>query len=113
VADAVAGNSASALSSLGGSVSGAVMDAYIRHEALLDEAYAAKGQQPYPAESVTQIPGGYQMCVSSNCESFTRFRFDASGRITDFFTHGEMTSKRLAVGASGTGSGLEISVLAR
>lgn len=109
IADALASNSASAISSLGSSVSGAVMDVYIRHEALLGEAYAAEGQ-PISAEPVYQIPGGYKTCSSSTtCESFTGFRSDSSGRITDLFSNGGMVSERMAVGADGTGSGLEIS----
>lgn len=49
------------------------------------------------------------MCGSNTCESFTRFRPDASGRITNFFTNGTMVSKRLALGADSSGAGLEIS----
>jgi hypothetical protein len=109
IADALASNSASVISALASSVSGAMMGAYIRHEALQAEAYAAEGQ-PFSAEPVYQIPGGYKICSpSTTCESFTSFRSDASGRITDLYANGGMVSKRLAVGADSTGSGLEIS----
>lgn len=102
LAYALAGTSASVMLKALSSVSGPVMDAYVRHEALVDEAYAEAGQdQP---ESASKIPDGYQLCYSGTCQSLTGFRSDASGRITDFFSEGA-----LAVGAGSTGSGLEIS----
>lgn len=78
-------------------------------EALLNGAYAAAGQ-PVQSGSVTEIPKGFQTCWSgASCQSFTGFRWDASGRITDFLVDGQPISGRLALGADSTGSGLDIS----
>jgi hypothetical protein len=100
-------------SSLASAISGLVMRNYARFEALLAEANAAAGSPDSP-ETVSPIPGGYQDCgTDSNgntaCDSFTGFRTDASGRITDLAVNGHLISPRLAVGASGTGSQLAIS----
>lgn len=58
---------------------------------------------------MTQISGGFQSCWSATrCQSYTGFRSDASGRITDFLVDGQSVSSRLAVGADSTGSGLAI-----
>ena len=100
------------MSSVDSSVAGPVMDAYIQFQALQDEASAAQGYSSQPA-SVTQIPGGYQICEpdgSSNlCTSFTGFRSDSSGRITDFLSDGQLISSRIAAGSDSAGSGLAIS----
>ena len=85
------------------------MPYYIRTQALLDEAYAAAGQSAQPG-SVTQIPRGFQSCwPQTPCESYTGFRSDASGRITDFLVDGQSVSSRLTIGADSTGSGLAVS----
>lgn len=99
--------------SLASAISGPVMLAYARFEALLDEASAASGS-PNTAETVSTIPGGYQDCgTNSNggttCNSLTGFHTNASGRITDFAVNGHPISPRLAAGASATRSQLAIS----
>lgn len=111
VADAFASGSASQMSSAASAVSGPVMETWVRTQVLMDEAYSAEGEGDQAA-SVTEIPGGYQLCLSGTCVSATEFHSDASGRITDFFTDGGLVSHRLAVGADSTGSGLEISDVA-
>jgi hypothetical protein len=105
---ALASGSSSEMSSAASSVSGPVMDVYVHREALDDQAYAAAGQGAQ-ALPVNQIPGGYQICQSGTCASYTEFHSDASGRITDLFADGGLVSHRLAVGTDSTGSGLEIS----
>ena len=110
IAYALASESASEVSSTGSSVAGPVMPHYIRMQALWDTAYAAAGDSAQPG-SVTQIPGGFQSCWpgATGCQSYTGFRSDGSGRITDFLVNGESVSSRLSIGADSTGSGLEIS----
>lgn len=109
IVNGLATGSSSEVSSLGGAVSGPVMDAYIRIQALEDEAYAAEGQA-LPSGSVNKIPGGYDLCWPSNpCLSFTGFRSSAAGRITDFRVDRKLVSGRVAMGGESTGSGLEIS----
>ena len=49
------------------------------------------------------------MALGTPCESYTGFRSDMSGRITDFLVDGQSVSGRLAIGADSTGSGLAIS----
>jgi len=100
-------------SSLASAISGPVMRNYARFEALQAEAHAAAGSPGSP-ETVSPIPGGYQLCgTDSNgntaCDKFTGFRTDASGRITDLAVNGQLISPRLAVGASSIGSQLAIS----
>jgi hypothetical protein len=94
-------------------ISGPVMRSYALFEALLTEANAASGS-PNTPETVSTIPGGYQDCGTgsngkNSCSSFTGFRTDASGRITDLAVNGHLISPRLAVGASNSGSQLAIS----
>jgi hypothetical protein len=112
ITDAIASGSASMMSSVGSSAAGPVMEAYIQFQALQDEASAAQGFSNQ-SDSVTQIPGGYQLCEpegSSNlCTSFTGFRSDTSGRITDFQSDGQLISSRIAAGSDSAGSGLAIS----
>jgi hypothetical protein len=100
-------------SSLASAISGPVMRAYARFEALYAEANAASGS-PDATEVVSTIPGGYQDCgPNSNgntvCDAFTEFHTDASGRITNFAVNGHPVAPRLAAGASITGSQLAIS----
>ena len=98
---------------LASAISGPVMRNYAQFESLLAEANAAAGSPDTPG-TVSTIPGGYQDCGtdsngSTSCDSFTGFRTDASGRITDFAVNGHLISPRLAAGASSTGSQLAIS----
>lgn len=100
-------------SSLARIISGPVMRDYVKFEALLDEADAASGSPDTPG-TVSMISAGYQDCGtdssgSTTCDSFTGFRTNASGRITDFAVNGQRISPRLAVGASSTGSQLAVS----
>jgi hypothetical protein len=108
LADDWASESASQMSSAASVVSGPVMETWVRTEVLEDQAAAAAGEGDQHA-SVSQIPGGDELCFSGNCVSATQFHSDASGRITDFFVNGGLVSHRLTVGASITASGLEIS----
>jgi hypothetical protein len=107
---ALASESASEVSSVGSSVAGQVMPYYIRMQALWDTAYAAAGDSAQ-AGSVTQIPEGFQACWSgaTGCQTYTGFRSDTSGRITDFLVNSQSVSSRLAIGGDSTGSGLAIS----
>jgi hypothetical protein len=84
------------------------MDAYVRNQELQDDSYAAVGQG-VQAATVNQIHDGYRLCLGGQCVSFTKFRSDTSGRITDFSANGRLVSHRMAVGTDRTSSGLEIS----
>jgi hypothetical protein len=93
-------------------ISGPVMREYVKFQALWDEAMAANGQ-PVAPETVSTIPGGYQLCATSNggtsCDSFTGWQTDGQGHITDLDVNGQLIAPRLAVGKPDTGSQLAIS----
>jgi len=94
--------------SLASSVAGVEMSRYVR-QVLKSKAYAASGT-PGPSASVTQIPGGFQLCWPGvACQAVTGFRSNASGRITDFLVNDQPVSSRFAIGADGAASGLAIS----
>jgi hypothetical protein len=99
-------------SPLASAISGPVMRDYVQFQALWDQALAASGHPAAP-ETVSTIPGGYQLCGTSNgstfCDSFTGWRTDARGRITDLAVDGQLISPRLAAGRPSTGSQLAIS----
>lgn len=108
----MASDSEASISALLSSVAGPVMHSYIRLQALEAAAYAAEGQAGQPG-TVTRILGGFQICFGTQgCQSFTGFRSDATGHITDLAVDGQLISGRLAVGSDRTGSGLAISSVA-
>lgn len=87
-------------------VAGPVMTAYVTLQAIEAEASEAAGQ-PYPAESVTAIGGGYQLCLpQGQCDSFTAFQTDAAGRVTGADVDGQPIAARLATGPSDHANGL-------
>jgi hypothetical protein len=86
------------------------MPSYIRMQALEAEVLAGEGQA-VTAGSVTRIHDGFQICWGGGqgCQSFTGFRVNITGHITDLAVDGQLISGRLAVGTNSTGSGLAIS----
>jgi hypothetical protein len=110
-ADEVADNNELSLRSV---VAGPVMQSYIRQQALIVEAAAEAGSPGATSTVRAGVHGGYQLCSTdssghTSCDSFTGFRTDAAGRITDLAVDGQLISARLAVGADSTGSQLAIS----
>ena len=104
--DALATGSSATMQSAVSSVSGPVMMSYITLQVIEDAAAEGSGQ-PYPAESVTAIGGGYQLCVpQGQCDSVTGFQTDAAGRITGMDVDGEPVAARLATGPSDHANGL-------
>jgi hypothetical protein len=94
-------------------ISGPAMRDYVEFEALFAQALAADGQ-PLAPETVTTIPGGYQLCETSSngspsCDSFTEWQTGAKGRITDLAVDGQLILPRLGAGKLDTGSPLAIS----
>lgn len=91
-------------------VAGSMMRAYIRFEHEFTAADAATGQ-PYPASTVSSIPGGYQLCASdgSGCDDFTAFTTNTAGRITGFSVNGQPVAGRIATGARSSIHGLVVS----
>lgn len=101
------------VTSLFSAVAGPVMRNYLREQAVLHEAEAEAGSAP-ASNTVSTIPGGYRLCWtdssgSTQCNSFTRFRTDTSGRVTDAAVDGQLISARLGAGTSSRGSQLAIS----
>jgi hypothetical protein len=105
-------SSSSDTSPVVGAISGPVMGNYVKFEELFDQAYAADGQ-PLSPETMTTIPGGYQLCATSDgstsCDSFTGWQTNAQGRITDLDVDGQLIAPRLAAGRPNGGSQLAIS----
>jgi hypothetical protein len=99
-------------SSPASAISGPVMRDYLQFEALWGEALAAAGQ-PLTSETVSTIPGGYQLCGTSNgstaCDSFTDWKTGAQDRITDLAVDGQLIAPRLAAGQPAAGSQLAVS----
>ncbi len=93
-------------------VAGSVMRNYLREQTVLDAAEAEAGSAP-ASNTVSTIPGGYRLCWTDSsgntqCNSFTGFRTNASGRITDAAVDGQLISSRLGAGTSSRGSQLAI-----
>jgi hypothetical protein len=115
LAQALAGDSASALSSLvNQSVTGSVMVSYVRSEAVEDQALATAGQAGSP-ETIAAVVGGWSMCPatgSGGCDTLTGIKADSDGLLTDVLVDGLPVSGRLSVGTRTTGGGLTISWVA-
>jgi hypothetical protein len=115
LAQALAGDSASALSSLANqSVTGPVMVTYVRSEAVQDLALATAGQAD-PPETIAQVVGGWSMCPAQGnggCDTLTGIKADSDGLLTDVLVDGLPVSSRLSVGTKSTGGGLTISWVA-
>jgi len=107
IVGALASGTSASISSVRNSVAGPMMTHYLRLQALEAEALDAAGT-PEDAGSVTRIAGGYQNCYSGGqgCQSFTAFRSDAAGHITDLDVGGQPISARLAWGPAARGAGL-------
>jgi hypothetical protein len=91
-------------------VSGPIMTTYITYEHELTAAYAASGN-PSPAQTVSVIAGGYQLCQSgtSQCQDFTGFSADATGQVTAAAVDGQPIAGRIAAGGDASGNGLQLS----
>ena len=94
-------------------VTGKVMTAYVLEQKTGSAAGAASGNAA-PAESVTKIAGGYQLCGTDNngssfCDSLTNFITDAAGRITGVSVDGQPIAARIGTGPADTSSGLVLS----
>jgi hypothetical protein len=99
-------------SSVISAVSGRVMHDYVKFEALWNAALAAAGSPDAP-ETVSTIPGGYQLCGTSNgetsCVSLTGWQTDSQGSITELDVNGQLIAPRLAAGKPDASSQLAIS----
>lgn len=93
-------------------IAGSVMRAYQLEQYEVVATYAAKGN-PLGAETVTPIPGGYQLCVTDGgsppCDEFTQFITDAAGRITGVSVGGVPVQGRIAIGSASHTAGLVVS----
>jgi len=94
-------------------VAGPVMHAYrmVQHE--LNQGDAAAGQ-PDSAETVTEVPGGYQLCApdtgnGSHCDVLTNFTTDSAGRVTGVSVNGVPVAGRIATGPVSRTGGLVVS----
>jgi hypothetical protein len=97
---------------LRGTVAGPVMVPYVRFQAAATQAAAASGS-PIPAQSVTPVPGGYNLCGDdgnggTSCVAYTAFQHNAAGRITGVSVGGQPVAGRIATGPDNTGSTLAI-----
>jgi hypothetical protein len=110
--DGIAGSTTS-FAALRPSVAGPVMTAYAWYWAIFADSLAATGT-PGPADAITAVPGGYQLCAPNGsggtfCETFTGFQHDAAGRITGLSVDGQPVAGRIATGPPNQGAGLAIS----
>jgi hypothetical protein len=94
-------------------ISGPVMQAYRLVEYEIGAAYAAAGN-PFSAETVTPIPGGYQLCLpdtgnGAQCGDITQFVTNPAGQITGVSVGGVPVEGRIATGSPSQTSGLKVS----
>ena len=93
-------------------VAGPVMTHYAVEQANTAQAWASSGS-PIPGESVSTIPGGYNLCGDNGnggttCQALTVFQHNAAGKITGLSVNGQPIAGRLAFGPSNHGSALTI-----
>lgn len=110
VADALASTTSLIPSSV---ISGPVMRAYRLVEYEISAAHAATGN-PFSAETVTPIPGGYQLCLpntgtGAQCGDITQFVTNPAGKITGVSVGGVPVKGRIATGSSSQMAGLIVS----
>jgi hypothetical protein len=96
-----------------GVISGPVMRAYRLGEYEINAAHAATGN-PFSAETVTPIPGGYQLCLpdigaGAQCGDITQFVTNSAGQITGVSVGGVPVEGRIATGSSSQMAGLMVS----
>jgi hypothetical protein len=96
-----------------GVISGPVMQAYRLVEYEIGAAYAATGN-PFSAETVTPIPGGYQLCSpdtgnGTQCGDITQFVTNPAGQITGVSVGGVPVEGRIATGSPSQTGGLMVS----
>lgn len=97
----------------GSVISGPVMRAYRLVEYEIAAANAATGN-PFSAETVTPIPGGYQLCSpdtgnGAQCGDITQFVTNPAGQITGVSIGGVPVEGRIATGSSSQMAGLKVS----
>jgi hypothetical protein len=94
-------------------ISGPVMRAYRLVEYEIAAANAAAGN-PFSGETVTPIPGGYQLCLpdtgsGAQCGDITQFVTNPAGQITGVSVGGVPVEGRIATGSSSQMAGLKVS----
>jgi hypothetical protein len=94
-------------------ISGPVMRAYQRVEYEITAARAATGN-PFSAETVNPIPGGYQLCLpdtgnGAQCGDLTQFITNPAGQITGVSVGSVPVEGRIATGSSSQMAGLMVS----
>jgi hypothetical protein len=94
-------------------ISGPVMRAYRLVEYEIGAAKAATGN-PFNAETVTPIPGGYQLCLpdtgnGAQCGDITQFVTNPAGQITGVSVGGVPVEGRIATGSPSQMAGLMVS----
>jgi hypothetical protein len=95
-----------------GVVAGALMRGYIKFQHAYGAALAAVGQ-PFPSQSVTQVPGGFKLCwissSGSGCDTYTDFTTNHAGQIISVSVGGQPVAGRIATAPAATSGGLTIS----
>jgi hypothetical protein len=94
-------------------IAGPLMRAYQLDQYEVTATDAAKGTSN-GAETVTPIPGGYQLCFTRNgsgqqCDEFTQFITSSAGRITGVSVDGVPVKGRIATGPASQMAGLVVS----
>jgi hypothetical protein len=89
---------------------GSLAATYLQEQTQQAAAVAADGN-PYPAQAVQQIAGGWRIGdpVSGEGNTFDGFRFTPAGKITTLSVNGQPLAGRLARGNDMSGGGLTLS----